>query len=80
MNTISLCEIYEASTCNLFSLFSLFTQIDDPLTLGEEVEQEVWAQAMEEEIECTEKNQTWELVDVPKYKDVISVKWIYKTK
>ena len=35
---------------------------------------------MDEEIECIEKNQTWELVDVPKDKDVISVKWIYKTK
>ena len=35
---------------------------------------------MDEEIECIEKNYTWELVDVPKYKDVISVKWIYKTK
>ena len=31
-------------------------------------------------IECIEKNQTWEMVDVPKEKDVISVKWIYKTK
>ena len=35
---------------------------------------------MDEEIECIEKNQTGELVDVPKDKDVISVKWIYKTK
>ena len=34
---------------------------------------------MDLEIECIEKNETWELVDVPKYKDVISVKWIYKT-
>ena len=35
---------------------------------------------MDEEIKCIEKNQTWELVDVPKVKDVINVKWIYKTK
>ena len=35
---------------------------------------------MDEEIECIEKNQTSEMVDVPKYKVVISVKWIYKTK
>ena len=35
---------------------------------------------MDEEIECIEKNQTWELDDVPKYKDVINIKWIYKTK
>ena len=35
---------------------------------------------MDEEIECIEKNQTWELEDVPKDKDVMNVKWIYKTK
>ena len=35
---------------------------------------------MDEEIECIEKNQTWELVDVPTDKDLIGVKWIYKTK
>ena len=35
---------------------------------------------MDEEIERTEKSQTWELVVVLKDKDVISVKWIYKTK
>ena len=35
---------------------------------------------MDEEIECIEKNHTWELVDVPKEKYVISIKWIYKTK
>ena len=32
---------------------------------------------MDEEIECIEKNQTWGLVDVPKDKYVINVKWIY---
>jgi hypothetical protein len=35
---------------------------------------------MDEEIRGIEKNQTWTLVDVPKYKDFISVKWIYKAK
>jgi len=35
---------------------------------------------MDEEIKCIENNQTWKLVDVPEDKDVISVKWIYKTK
>ena len=35
---------------------------------------------MDEEIEWIEENKTWEMVDVPKYKDVISIKWIYKTK
>jgi hypothetical protein len=37
-------------------------------------------QAIDEEIRCIESNQTWKLVDVLEDKDVISVKWIYKTK
>ena len=73
-------EIYEAGTPNSLSLFSLFSPIYDPLTFEEAVVEEVWEKGMDEEIECIEKNQTWELVDVPTYKDVISVKWIYKTK
>ena len=36
------------------------------------------AHTMDEE--CIENNLTWEMVDVPKDKDVINVKWIYKTK
>lgn len=35
---------------------------------------------MWEEIDATEKNKTWQLVDKPKDKMVISVKWIYKVK
>ena len=76
VKTRSLREIYESGTPNSFSLFALFSQIDDPLTFEETVEEEVWAQAMDEEIECIEKKQTRELVDVPKDKDVINVKWI----
>ena len=70
MKKRSLREIYEVGTPNLISLFALFSPIYDPLTFEEDVEEEVWEQAMDEEIECIEKNQTWELVDVPKYKDM----------
>ena len=73
MKTRSLFDIYNASTTNSFSLFSLFSQIDDPLIFEEAIKYEVWKQAMDEEIECIEKNQSWELVDVLKDKDVISV-------
>ena len=72
-------EIYEVGTPDSFSLFALFSQRDDPITFEEAVEEELWSQAMNEKIECIEKNQTWELVDVPKDKYVINVKWIYKT-
>ena len=35
---------------------------------------------MNEEMESIDKNDTWELVDFPKNKDCIGVKWVYKTK
>jgi hypothetical protein len=78
--TRSMCNIYNVDTSNSFLVFSLFSQIDDPLTFEEYVKDDVWAQAMDEEIECIENNQTWKLVDVIEDTDVISVKWIYKTK
>ena len=56
VKTRSMREIYEAGTPNSFSLFALFSPIYYPLTFKEAVEEEVWAQAMDEEIECIEKN------------------------
>ena len=35
---------------------------------------------MDEEMNAIEKNKTWELVDLPKGKEVIGVKWVYKAK
>ncbi|KAK6118919.1 hypothetical protein DH2020_047337 [Rehmannia glutinosa] len=35
---------------------------------------------MEEEIKMIEKNETWELTDLPQDKEAIGVKWVYKTK
>lgn len=35
---------------------------------------------MDEEKNAIEKNKIWELVDLPKGKEVIGVKWVYKTK
>jgi hypothetical protein len=78
--TRNLCDIYNVDTTNSFSIFSLFSKIDDPVTFEEVVKDDVRAQDIYEEIRSIEKNYTWKLVDVTKDKDVISVKWIYKTK
>jgi hypothetical protein len=34
---------------------------------------------MEEEIDSIEKNDTWDLVELPEDKDCIGVKWVYQT-
>ena len=35
---------------------------------------------MDEEIDAIERNETWELTELPLKKHVIGVKWVYKTK
>eukprot|EP00253_Pinus_taeda_P007207 PITA_07207 len=35
---------------------------------------------MDEEMNAIERNKTWDLVELPKGKEVIGVKWVYKTK
>jgi len=39
-----------------------------------------WVNAMEEELNFVEKNQTWELVNLPHDKKPITLKWVYKVK
>ncbi|KAK4387925.1 Retrovirus-related Pol polyprotein from transposon RE2 [Sesamum angolense] len=52
----------------------------EPENFETAVKHKVWVQAMEEEIKMIDKNNTWELADRPKDKEVIGLKWIYKTK
>jgi hypothetical protein len=35
---------------------------------------------MKEELKMIERNQMWELVDIPQHKKDIGVKWVYRTK
>ena len=83
VKTRSLQEIYEVTQGNdddgLISDFALFF-IADPICFEEAIKYESWQKAMDEETEAIEKNQTWQLVNLPEGKDAIGVKWIYKTK
>jgi hypothetical protein len=40
-----MCNIYNVDTTNSFSVFALFSQIDDPLTFEEAIKDDVWEQA-----------------------------------
>lgn len=70
LKTRSLAEVYEQ--CN----FALV----EPSSYEEAACQEVWISAMEEELAMINKNDTWELIDRPEQKNVIGVKWVYRTK
>jgi hypothetical protein len=63
---------------DLQSNFYLFTQ--DPIYFEDAIKEEHWINAMNDEMESIEENDTWDLVDLPKEKECIGVKWVYKTK
>ena len=52
----------------------------EPENYEEAIKHDVWKKAMEEEIRMIEKNNTWELVAIPREREVVSLKWIYKIK
>ena len=59
--------------------FVLFSHTD-PMSFEELVKEKKWCKAMDEEIDAIERNETWELTELPPKKQVIRVKWVYKTK
>ncbi|CAL2260415.1 unnamed protein product [Prunus armeniaca] len=79
----SLEEIYESARHvdlpNEAVYFAFFAG-EDPISFDDASKEEKWKRAMDEEIKAIEKNDTWELTDLPEHKDPIGVKWVYKTK
>ncbi|XP_060667782.1 uncharacterized mitochondrial protein AtMg00820-like, partial [Ziziphus jujuba] len=63
-------EIYER--CNV--------ALSDPINVHEAMARKEWRQAMQDEIDVINKNDTWSLVTKPKGKNAIGVKWIFRTK
>jgi len=53
---------------------------NDPVKFEEAVKDKVWREAMKNEIESIERNNTWELTILPAGFTPIGVKWMYKTK
>eukprot|EP00253_Pinus_taeda_P036238 PITA_36238 len=62
------------------SLFALYCHVDDPIHFEDAIKDKKWIEAMDEEMNAIERNKTWDLVELPKGKEVIGVKWVYKTK
>ncbi|XP_075097917.1 uncharacterized protein LOC142175238 [Nicotiana tabacum] len=65
---------YEEATWN-------WNNVDcDHIAFIDVVKDPKWKQAMDEEIRAIERNNTWELTDLPENQKTIGVKWVYKTK
>eukprot|EP00253_Pinus_taeda_P018863 PITA_18863 len=51
------------------SLFALYCHVDDPIHFEDEIKDEKWIEAMDEEMNAIERNKTWDLVELPKGND-----------
>ncbi|GKA51089.1 retrovirus-related pol polyprotein from transposon TNT 1-94 [Tanacetum coccineum] len=58
--------------------FALY--VSDPTDYDEVAKNQVWQDAMLKEIEAIKKNLTWELADAPTYKNIVGLKWLFRTK
>lgn len=73
-------EDYDVSgTQNPITHFSLFVDYDTT-SFENDVKEEKWCKAMNDEIDAFERNDTWELCDLPSEHKTIGVKWVFKTK
>ena len=68
--TRSLVDIYQR--CNVAVL--------EPADFKAAENYQRWMSAMKEELAVIEKNQTWELVEKPKDRKIIGLKWVFRTK
>jgi hypothetical protein len=68
----SLTDIYNSCHVAFFS--------GESQNFKEAVRKEEWRKAMNEEMISIEKNQIWKLVDLPKEKKAVGLKWVFKIK
>ena len=52
----------------------------EPTCFEEAIGNAKWEKAMNEEMAALDENETWNLVLLPKSKNVIGYKWVYKVK
>jgi hypothetical protein len=52
----------------------------EPLNVNEAQKDQVWRNAMKEELAAIEKNMTWELMELLLGKKPIDLKWVFKVK
>jgi Reverse transcriptase (RNA-dependent DNA polymerase) len=59
---------------------SNITNKTEPTNFSEANQSSNWRKAMKEELQALEKNDTWDIVNLPKNKKPVGCKWVYKIK
>ena len=71
---------FQRFSLNHKSFLSTLSTIPIPNSLSEALSKREWRLAMEIEMDALQKNETWELVDLPSGKKPMGYKWVFAVK
>lgn len=71
---------YDKFTDTHKAFLAAITSYDEPKHFNQAVKNPKWREAMQNEINALEKNETWTLEPLPPGKKVVDSKWVYKIK
>lgn len=74
---------YNANFVNSNYIYVNVVSADSPSTYEEAInsgENDLWNEAMNKEMNCLRKNKTWKLVERPKNKKILDLKWVFTNK
>ncbi|KAK4394253.1 Retrovirus-related Pol polyprotein from transposon RE2 [Sesamum angolense] len=77
--TSSILPLY-ISTLKIRSFITNVAAIQEPRSFAQACQDERWKAAMQYELDALERNQTWDLCDLPANKKAIGSRWVYKVK
>jgi hypothetical protein len=63
-----------------YALMAQVMNMDEPKNYAEASRKKEWNESMEQELNSSMRIDIWDLVSLPKVKDVIDTKWVYKSK
>lgn len=71
---------YSGYTAKHYVYMTNVMSYKEPTSFAEEVKDENWCEAMDEEYDALLENRIWDLVKLPEGKMSIGCKWVYKVK
>jgi Reverse transcriptase (RNA-dependent DNA polymerase)/Integrase core domain len=71
---------YKNISSEHYTFINNLSKIEEPTSYEIAKREQKWCKAMEEELNALEKNETWEICQLPKNKKPVGCKWVYKIK
>ncbi|KAJ0491696.1 putative RNA-directed DNA polymerase [Helianthus annuus] len=73
-------DLYDCTSPILDDTCQVALSLVEPESFTEAAKHHEWMNAMREELQALERHGTWSLTELPEGKNVIGLKWVYKTK